>query len=152
MLHFCKRLTSFTILEFIFLNAKVFEIYFTYTFTSLFTFYCQDKESMRSLSYHQGYDLLFTLVNPQPDILNVDWSIQQAVEGEADTLKRTFRSYLQKFWLIHVPESKVKVSFSVWSCVSFIFCMSACILWTFSTSSFLSLFFHSFFKSILMKY
>ena len=42
---------------------------------------------MRSLSYHQGYDLLFTLVNPQPDILNVDWSIQEAVEGETDTLK-----------------------------------------------------------------
>nr|XP_022288860.1 GPI transamidase component PIG-S-like [Crassostrea virginica] len=41
----------------------------------------KDKESMRSLSYHQGYDLLFTLVNPQPDILNVDWSIQQAVEA-----------------------------------------------------------------------
>ena len=130
MLHFCKRLTSFTILEFIFLNAKVFEIYFTYTFTSLFTFYCQDKESMRSLSYHQGYDLLFTLVNPQPDILNVDWSIQQAVEGEADTLKRTFRSYCTQMLIntcTGVPEPKVKVSFSVRSCVSFIFCLSACI-------------------------
>jgi hypothetical protein len=42
---------------------------------------------MRSLNYHQGYDLLFTLVNPQPDVLDVDWSIQEAVKGESETFK-----------------------------------------------------------------
>lgn len=44
---------------------------------------------MRSLSYHQGYDILFTLVNPQPDILDIDWSIKEAVEGMFNTLKFT---------------------------------------------------------------
>lgn len=49
----------------------------------------QDKASMRSLSYHQGYDILFTLVNPQPDILDIDWSIKEAVEGLFNALKFT---------------------------------------------------------------
>lgn len=82
---------------------------------------------MRSLSYHQGYDLLFTLVNPQPDILNVDWSIQEAVEGEADALKRTFRSYCTEM-LINNVELKVKVSFSDHVYHSFSVSVSACIL------------------------
>ncbi|XP_048746599.2 GPI transamidase component PIG-S-like [Ostrea edulis] len=54
----------------------------------------KDKESMRSLSYHQGYDLLFTLVNPQPDVLNVDWSIQEAVKAYLDPLSTQLSDYI----------------------------------------------------------
>ncbi|XP_062591394.1 GPI transamidase component PIG-S-like [Saccostrea cucullata] len=53
-----------------------------------------DKESMRSLHYHQGYDLLFTLVNPQPDILNVDWSIKEAIAAYLNPLANQLSEYI----------------------------------------------------------
>ncbi|XP_061171873.1 GPI transamidase component PIG-S-like [Saccostrea echinata] len=54
----------------------------------------KDKESMRSLHYHQGYDLLFTLVNPQPDILNVDWSIKEAIAAYLNPLATQLSDYI----------------------------------------------------------
>lgn len=54
----------------------------------------KDKESMRSLSYHQGYDILFTLVNPQPDILDIDWSIKEAVEAYLSPMVNHLSDYI----------------------------------------------------------
>ncbi|XP_071090185.1 GPI transamidase component PIG-S-like [Haliotis cracherodii] len=38
-----------------------------------------DKESMRSLRSTPGYDMTFTLVNPQPDILDVQWDVKAGI-------------------------------------------------------------------------
>uniref|UniRef100_K1PHI6 GPI transamidase component PIG-S n=1 Tax=Magallana gigas TaxID=29159 RepID=K1PHI6_MAGGI len=56
----------------------------------------KDKASMRSLSYHQGYDILFTLVNPQPDILDIDWSIKEAVEAYLSPMMLFFTGLRRK--------------------------------------------------------
>jgi len=40
-----------------------------------------DKESMRSLGSHPGYDVTFTLLNPEPQVLSVDWDIKSAIQG-----------------------------------------------------------------------
>ncbi|XP_070212014.1 GPI transamidase component PIG-S-like isoform X1 [Littorina saxatilis] len=40
-----------------------------------------DKESMRWFRSNPGYDVTFTLVNPQPDVLDVQWNIQAGIEG-----------------------------------------------------------------------
>ncbi|KAJ8321783.1 hypothetical protein KUTeg_000254 [Tegillarca granosa] len=39
-----------------------------------------DKESMRSLKYNPGYDITFTLVSPQPDIIDAQWDIEGGVK------------------------------------------------------------------------
>lgn len=54
----------------------------------------KDKASMRSLSYHQGYDILYTLVNPQPDILDIDWSIKEAVEAYLSPMVKQLSDYI----------------------------------------------------------
>lgn len=38
-----------------------------------------DKESMRAVKSNEEYDVTFTLVNPQPDILDVQWDIESGV-------------------------------------------------------------------------
>jgi len=38
-----------------------------------------DKESMRAVKSNDEYDVTFTLVNPQPDILDVQWDIEAGV-------------------------------------------------------------------------
>ena len=45
-----------------------------------------DKESMRSVRYQPGYEVTFSLLNPQPDILKVTWDIKGAIAGKR-TLK-----------------------------------------------------------------
>jgi len=43
---------------------------------------CQaDKDSMRSLGSSPGYEVTFTLINPQPDVLSVTWDVQSAVDS-----------------------------------------------------------------------
>jgi len=43
---------------------------------------CQaDKDSMRSLESSPGYEVTFTLINPQPDLLSVTWDVQSAVNS-----------------------------------------------------------------------
>ena len=37
---------------------------------------------MRAFRSHPGYDVTFTLMNPQPDLLQVEWHIQDAVDGK----------------------------------------------------------------------
>ena len=36
---------------------------------------------LRSVRFHSGYDVTLTLVNPRPDILDVSWDIETAVNG-----------------------------------------------------------------------
>lgn len=43
-----------------------------------------EKSTMRSVRSNPGYDVTFTLVNPQPDILDVQWDIQQATKEYLD--------------------------------------------------------------------
>ena len=50
-------------------------------------FFQADKASMRSLRSHAGYDVTFTLLNPQPDILRVKWAIKDAVNGRRTSQK-----------------------------------------------------------------
>ncbi|XP_025096224.1 GPI transamidase component PIG-S-like [Pomacea canaliculata] len=38
-----------------------------------------DKDSMRWVRAYSGYDVTFTLVNPQPDFVDADWNIQEAL-------------------------------------------------------------------------
>ena len=40
-----------------------------------------DKDSMRWFRSNPGYDVTFTLVNPQPDVVDVQWDIQAGVQG-----------------------------------------------------------------------
>lgn len=40
-----------------------------------------DKDSMRWVRAYSGYDVTFTLVNPQPDFVDADWNIQEALYG-----------------------------------------------------------------------
>ena len=37
---------------------------------------------MRAFRSHPGYDVTFTLMNPQPDLLQVQWDIREAVDGK----------------------------------------------------------------------
>ena len=37
---------------------------------------------MRAFRSHPGYDVTFTLMNPQPDLLQVQWDIKEAVDGK----------------------------------------------------------------------
>lgn len=45
---------------------------------------------MRSLKYNPGYDITFTLVSPQPDIVDAQWDIEGGVKGEGRFLLQTF--------------------------------------------------------------
>jgi len=44
--------------------------------------YQADKDSMRSLGSSAGYEVTFTLINPQPDYLSVSWDVQSAVDSQ----------------------------------------------------------------------
>ncbi|XP_033756605.1 GPI transamidase component PIG-S-like [Pecten maximus] len=57
-----------------------------------------EKSSMRSVRSNPGYDVAFTLVNPQPDILDVQWDIEQAVKDYLDP----FLQQLDKYAKINV--------------------------------------------------
>lgn len=39
-----------------------------------------DKETLRSVRSHPGYDITITLVNPRPDIIDAQWEIKGAVD------------------------------------------------------------------------
>ncbi len=41
---------------------------------------------MRSLLSAPGYELSFSLLNPQPEVLNAEWDIAQAVKGTGTIL------------------------------------------------------------------
>ena len=41
-----------------------------------------DKDSMRAVRSHSSYQLTFTLLNPQPDILNVTWDIEGGIDSK----------------------------------------------------------------------
>jgi len=44
---------------------------------------CQaDKDSMRSLVSSPGYEVTFTLINPQPDVISVTWDVQAAIDSK----------------------------------------------------------------------
>lgn len=40
-----------------------------------------DKDSMRWFRSNPGYDVTFTLINPQPDVLDVQWDIQRGAQA-----------------------------------------------------------------------
>lgn len=40
-----------------------------------------DKESMRVAKSNPAYDVTFTLVSPQPDLLDIRWDIAFGIEG-----------------------------------------------------------------------
>lgn len=52
-----------------------------------------EKSSMRSVRSNPGYDVTFTLVNPQPDILDVQWDIEQAVKVYLDPFLQQLEKY-----------------------------------------------------------
>ncbi|KAK2187452.1 hypothetical protein NP493_165g06010 [Ridgeia piscesae] len=52
-----------------------------------------DKESMRAFRSHPGYDVTFTLMNPQPDLLQVEWHIQDAVDAYLGRLLKALSPY-----------------------------------------------------------
>ena len=37
---------------------------------------------MRAVRSHPGYELTFTLLNPQPDILDVQWDIEEGIKSK----------------------------------------------------------------------
>jgi len=37
---------------------------------------------MRSLGSSRGYEVTFTLISPQPDVLSVTWDVQAAVDSQ----------------------------------------------------------------------
>ncbi|KAK3602026.1 hypothetical protein CHS0354_013067, partial [Potamilus streckersoni] len=52
-----------------------------------------DKERMRTVRSHPGYDITFTLVNPQPDIIDAQWDIQHAVRAYLEPLTKQLKKY-----------------------------------------------------------
>jgi len=50
-----------------------------------------DKASMRALHYQPGYDVTFTLFNPQPDILDVRWDIRTAIQQYLQPCLKSFQ-------------------------------------------------------------
>lgn len=66
---------------------KLFILLHFYSFKNKFSEYISykhlqpDKDTMRSFRYHAGYDLTFTLMVPEPEQMNVDWTIEQGIEG-----------------------------------------------------------------------
>ena len=52
---------------------------------TVFTFK-PDKASMRAMKSNEAYDVTFTLVNPQPDILDIQWDIKSGVGRFSCTL------------------------------------------------------------------
>ncbi|KAI0230825.1 GPI transamidase component PIG-S [Lamellibrachia satsuma] len=52
-----------------------------------------DKESMRALRSHPGYDVTFSLMNPQPDLLQVQWHIKEAVDAYLGPLLKAMAPY-----------------------------------------------------------
>jgi len=54
-----------------------------------------DKESMRSLRRCFGYDVTFTLFNPQPDMLRAKWNIVGAIEKYLGSIVATFSDFAQ---------------------------------------------------------
>ncbi|KAJ8311108.1 hypothetical protein KUTeg_011340 [Tegillarca granosa] len=52
-----------------------------------------DKESMRSLKYNPGYDITFTLVSPQPDIIDAQWDIEGGVKVYLEPLIKQLEQY-----------------------------------------------------------
>ena len=41
-----------------------------------------DKEVLRSVKFNPGYDVTLTLVNPRPDVLDVQWDVETAIQGQ----------------------------------------------------------------------
>ncbi|KAL4231706.1 hypothetical protein ACF0H5_009282 [Mactra antiquata] len=54
-----------------------------------------DKEMLRSVRFHSGYDVILTLVNPRPDIFDVQWNIETAVNKYFDPLIEMMRNYTE---------------------------------------------------------
>ncbi|KAL3865297.1 hypothetical protein ACJMK2_006904 [Sinanodonta woodiana] len=52
-----------------------------------------DKERMRTVRSHPGYDITFTLVNSQPDIIDAQWDIQHAVHAYLEPLTKRLKKY-----------------------------------------------------------
>lgn len=52
-----------------------------------------DKDSMRSLGSSPGYEVTFTLINPQPDVLSVTWDVQSAVDKYLHNLMTTLGEF-----------------------------------------------------------
>lgn len=52
-----------------------------------------DKDSMRSLGSSPGYEVTFTLINPQPDVLSVTWDVQSAVDKYLHNLITTLSEF-----------------------------------------------------------
>ncbi|XP_060573029.1 GPI transamidase component PIG-S-like [Ruditapes philippinarum] len=52
-----------------------------------------DKEMLRSVRFHSGYDVTLTLVNPRPDILDVSWDIESAVNAYLDPFVKSMSNY-----------------------------------------------------------
>lgn len=52
-----------------------------------------DKETLRSVRSHPGYDITVTLVNPRPDIIDAQWDIRGAVEAYLQPLVNKMDKY-----------------------------------------------------------
>ena len=47
---------------------------------------------MRSLRSHPGYEVTFTLLNPQPGVLDVTWDITDAIDGMSCNYRLSWHS------------------------------------------------------------
>ncbi|RUS81540.1 hypothetical protein EGW08_010710, partial [Elysia chlorotica] len=52
-----------------------------------------NKDAMRSFRYHAGFDVSFTLMVPEPDIVNVKWDIEAGVKDYLDPLFTSLEEY-----------------------------------------------------------
>ncbi|KAK3762447.1 hypothetical protein RRG08_009836 [Elysia crispata] len=52
-----------------------------------------DKDAMRSFRYHAGFDVTFTLMVPEPDVVNVKWDIEAGVKDYLDPLFASLEEY-----------------------------------------------------------
>ena len=70
---------------------------------------------MRSVRSHPGYDITITLVSPRPDVIDVQWDIEKAVEG----ITNIVLSYIQfnsrhVFIISHLPKAVFAFSIHPW--------------------------------------
>ena len=74
-----------------------------------------DKESMRSLRTSLGYDITFTLLNPQPDMIQTTWDIKRAIDCKMNNpiecqnehqIKKIIKTYICSY-LIHEKRKKI---------------------------------------------
>ncbi|XP_064620576.1 GPI transamidase component PIG-S-like isoform X2 [Lineus longissimus] len=53
-----------------------------------------DKDSMRATKSNPNYDVTFTMLNPQPDIMDVRWAVQQEIDTYMGPFIKTLSDFI----------------------------------------------------------